>query len=81
MIISSGGASGEPLAWTCTTQSSIDAGYQAIINDYGVNQLDFDVEGAAVADTERLAGRTPPRQLYSHSASLGRKPPSQMQNA
>ncbi|WP_042367072.1 carbohydrate binding domain-containing protein [Streptacidiphilus neutrinimicus] len=55
LIISSGGASGEPLAWTCTTQSSIDAGYQAIINDYGVNQLDFDVEGAAVADTASAA--------------------------
>ncbi|RAG84499.1 hypothetical protein DN069_16765 [Streptacidiphilus pinicola] len=55
VIISSGGASGEPLAWTCSTQSSIDAGYQAIINDYGVNQLDFDVEGAAVADTASAA--------------------------
>jgi hypothetical protein len=55
VIISSGGASGEPLAWTCTTQSSIDAGYQAIINDYGVTQLDFDVEGAAVADTASAA--------------------------
>src|SRR5581483_7739409 len=55
VIISSGGASGEPLAWTCTTQSSIDAGYQAIINAYGVNQLDFDVEGAAIADTAAAA--------------------------
>ncbi|MEU9972207.1 carbohydrate binding domain-containing protein [Streptomyces sp. NPDC051014] len=55
VIISSGGASGEPLAWTCSNQSSIDAGYQAIINDYGVTQLDFDVEGAAVADTAAVA--------------------------
>ncbi|MEU6773159.1 carbohydrate binding domain-containing protein [Streptomyces sp. NPDC046759] len=55
VIISSGGASGEPLAWTCSTQSSIDAGYQAIIDDYGVTRLDFDVEGAAVADTAAAA--------------------------
>ncbi|WP_037912025.1 carbohydrate binding domain-containing protein [Actinacidiphila yeochonensis] len=55
VIISSGGAAGEPLAWTCSTQSTIDAGYQAIINDYGVTQLDFDVEGAAVADTAAAA--------------------------
>ncbi|MEU2423733.1 carbohydrate binding domain-containing protein [Streptomyces sp. NPDC007851] len=55
VIISSGGASGEPLAWTCATQSSIDAGYQALIDDYGVTQLDFDVEGAAVADTAAAA--------------------------
>ncbi len=51
VIVSSGGAGGEPLAWTCSTQSSIEAGYNAIINDYGVTQLDFDVEGAAIADT------------------------------
>jgi hypothetical protein len=55
VIISSGGSAGEPLAWTCTTQSTIDAGYQAIINDYGVTQLDFDVEGAAIADTASAA--------------------------
>jgi hypothetical protein len=55
VIISSGGASGEALAWTCSTQSSIDAGYQAIINDYGVTQLDFDIEGAAIADTAAVA--------------------------
>ncbi|MER6566214.1 carbohydrate binding domain-containing protein [Streptomyces sp. NPDC001093] len=55
VIISSGGASGEPLAWTCSTQSSIDAGYQALVNDYGVTRLDFDVEGAAVADTAAAA--------------------------
>ncbi|MCL2733708.1 MAG: glycosyl hydrolase family 18 protein, partial [Actinomycetia bacterium] len=55
VIISSGGASGLPLAWTCSTQSSIDAGYQALINDYGVTQLDFDIEGAAIADTAAAA--------------------------
>ncbi|MGW7821415.1 carbohydrate binding domain-containing protein [Streptomyces puniciscabiei] len=55
VIISSGGASGEPLAWTCSTQSSVDAGYQALVNDYGVTRLDFDVEGAAVADTAAAA--------------------------
>jgi hypothetical protein len=55
VIISSGGSAGEPLAWTCSTQSTIDAGYQAIINDYGVTQLDFDIEGAAIADTAAAA--------------------------
>jgi hypothetical protein len=55
VIISSGGSAGEALAWTCSTQSSIDAGYQAIINDYGVTQLDFDIEGAAIADTAAAA--------------------------
>lgn len=55
VIISSGGASGEPLAWTCAAQSSIDVGYRALVDDYGVTRLDFDVEGAAVADTAAAA--------------------------
>ena len=55
VIISSGGSSGLALAWTCSNQSSIDAGYQALINDYGVSQLDFDIEGAAIADTASAA--------------------------
>lgn len=55
VIISSGGAAGEPLAWTCSDQSQIDAGYQKIISSYGVNSLDFDIEGAAIADTASVA--------------------------
>ncbi len=51
VIISSGGAAGLPLAWSCTDQSAITAGYQKIIDSYGVNSLDFDIEGAAIADT------------------------------
>ncbi|MFG2226599.1 chitinase [Streptomyces sp. NPDC048644] len=55
VIISSGGASGEPLAFTCTDQSKIDAGYQKEITAYGAKSLDFDIEGAAVADTAGVA--------------------------
>jgi chitinase len=51
VIVSSGGSGGEPISFTCTNQPAIDAAYQAIINDYGTNQLDFDIEGAAIADT------------------------------
>jgi chitinase len=51
VIVSSGGSAGEPISFTCTTQSTIDAAYQAIINDYGTDYLDFDIEGAAIANT------------------------------
>ena len=51
VIISSGGADGEPLSFTCTNQSTIDAGYRALLGDYGASSLDFDIEGAAIADT------------------------------
>lgn len=53
-IISSGGASGLPLAWTCTDQSQVVAGYQNLIDTYKVNALDFDIEGAAIADTASI---------------------------
>lgn len=54
VIVSSGGAAGEPLSFTCTTQSTIDAGYKAILSDYGASSLDFDIEGAAIADTASI---------------------------
>jgi F5/8 type C domain/Carbohydrate binding domain/Glycosyl hydrolases family 18 len=50
-IISYGGSAGIPLAWSCTNQTSIVTGYQQVINTYGVTWLDFDVEGAAIADS------------------------------
>jgi chitinase len=55
VIISSGGAAGWPLAWTCTDQNAINAGYQKILDAYGVTSLDFDIEGAAIADTASAA--------------------------
>ncbi|MCA1221326.1 chitinase [Streptomyces sp. 8L] len=50
VIVSNGGAAGYPLGWTCTDESAIEAGYQKIIDSYGVKSLDFDIEGGAVAD-------------------------------
>jgi chitinase len=55
VIISSGGAAGVPLAWTCTDQGKIEDGYQKIISSYGVTSLDFDIEGAAIADAASAA--------------------------
>jgi hypothetical protein len=51
VIISSGGADGYSIPWTCTNQSTINSALQNIITTYGTKQLDFDIEGAAVADT------------------------------
>jgi hypothetical protein len=50
-IISYGGSAGLALAWSCATQASIVSGYQQVISTYGVTWLDFDIEGAAIADT------------------------------
>jgi len=45
-IISFGGAGGTELAMACTTESSLQAAYQEVINTLGVNHIDFDIEGA-----------------------------------
>ena len=55
--ISFGGEAGSELAQTCTSVSQLEAAYQQVISAYGVNKIDFDIEGAAVADTAANARR------------------------
>ncbi|HEX3791652.1 MAG TPA: cellulose binding domain-containing protein [Pseudonocardiaceae bacterium] len=49
--VSFGGASGSELALNCSSASTLAAAYQSVINTVGATQIDFDVEGAAVANT------------------------------
>jgi chitinase len=57
VIISFGGASGGELAQTCTSVSSLTAAYLNVVNTYGVNRLDFDIEGGVLSDTASTARR------------------------
>ncbi|HTJ68928.1 MAG TPA: ricin-type beta-trefoil lectin domain protein [Actinospica sp.] len=57
VIISFGGAAGGELAQTCTSVSSLTAAYQNVVNTYGVNRLDFDIEGGVLSDTASTARR------------------------
>ncbi len=50
VIASFGGAGGKELARTNVNSSGLAGEYQAIINRYHFNWLDFDVEGAALAN-------------------------------
>lgn len=45
-----GGEAGTELAQSCTTVASLTAAYQSVITAYNLTQIDFDIEGAAVAD-------------------------------
>jgi hypothetical protein len=49
--ISFGGASGQELAQACTSVSALQAEYQAVVSAYNLRSIDFDIEGAASADT------------------------------
>ncbi|HTJ66929.1 MAG TPA: ricin-type beta-trefoil lectin domain protein [Actinospica sp.] len=57
VIISFGGAAGGELAQTCTNVSQLTAAYQNVVNTYGVNRLDFDIEGGVLSDTASTARR------------------------
>jgi cellulose binding protein with CBM2 domain/fibronectin type III domain protein len=50
-IVSFGGAAGIELAQSCPNLSQLVAAYQSVINTLHVNHIDFDIEGAAIADT------------------------------
>lgn len=51
VIISFGGAVGTELANSCGTVAGTQAGYQAVIDYYGVRSLDFDIEGAGLSNS------------------------------
>ncbi|HEX8007323.1 MAG TPA: cellulose binding domain-containing protein [Trebonia sp.] len=55
--ISFGGEAGSELALTCTSVSGLEAAYQQVISAYGIDKIDFDIEGAAVANTAANARR------------------------
>ncbi len=45
-----GGANGTELAQSCTTVPSLTAQYQKVVDVYGLDRIDFDIEGSAVSD-------------------------------
>jgi len=49
--ISFGGEAGDELALTCATAAQLEAAYQQVISVYDVHEVDFDIEGAALANT------------------------------
>ncbi|WP_329459758.1 glycosyl hydrolase family 18 protein [Streptomyces sp. NBC_01497] len=51
VAISFGGAGSKELAQTCTSVSSLTAAYKKVVDTYGVNRLDFDIEGGTLGDT------------------------------
>jgi chitinase len=70
-IIAFGGAAGAELAQSCTNVTSLTAAYQSVINKYRVNHLDFDIEGAAIADPTSINRRYQAiRSLQAANAGL-----------
>src|ERR1700760_2165451 len=57
VIISFGGESGGEIAQTCTSVNSLTAAYANVVNTYGVNRLDFDIESGVLSDTAATTRR------------------------
>ena len=56
--ISFGGASGAELAQACGSVSALTAEYQAVVTAYSLKYIDFDIEGAAVAEPASISLRS-----------------------
>jgi hypothetical protein len=56
--VSFGGEAGSELAQVVTNVTTLTADYQQVINSYGLTHIDFDIEGAAVADTASIDRRS-----------------------
>lgn len=56
-IVSFGGAANSELATSCTDPAKLAAAYQSVIDRYGLSTIDFDIEGAAIADSAANARR------------------------
>ena len=57
VIVSFGGEAGSELAQTCTSESTLQTQYQSVITQYGLSRIDFDIEGAAIAEPVSIALR------------------------
>ncbi|WP_371477397.1 cellulose binding domain-containing protein [Kitasatospora sp. NBC_00315] len=53
-----GGANGTELAQSCTTVASLAAQYQKVVDVYGLDRIDFDIEGTAVPDRASVDRRS-----------------------
>ncbi len=56
--VSFGGEAGTELADAITSVSALTAAYQTVINAYGLTHIDFDIEGADVADDASIIRRS-----------------------
>jgi hypothetical protein len=58
VMVSFGGAANQELAEVISSVPALTAAYKSVINTYGLTHIDFDIEGAAVADTASIDRRS-----------------------
>jgi chitinase len=74
VVISFGGAASDELATTCTDRSALVDAYGAVVDRYQATTLDFDVEGAALADRAANARRAAALRALQRRAGAAKRP-------
>ena len=69
-----GGEAGTELAQSCTDVPSLTAAYQSAITAYNLTQIDFDIEGSAVADPASIDRRSQAIAALQKTAAAAGKP-------
>jgi len=74
VVVSFGGAANRELALTCASVDALVGQYQAVIDNYGLTGIDFDVEGSASADSASIGRRSQAiATLQSRARAAGRR--------
>jgi hypothetical protein len=73
VTVSFGGAAGTELALACNSPEQLAAQYQAAINAYKLTSIDFDVEGAAVADRASVERRSEAIAMLERTAAAAHR--------
>jgi hypothetical protein len=71
--VSFGGASGSELALTCSSAQTLAAAYQKVITAVNAQQIDFDVEGAGLANTAANTRRNQAIAILEQTAKSANK--------
>jgi hypothetical protein len=73
VVPSFGGAAGRELAQVITSVPALTSAYQSVINAYQLTRVDFDIEGAAVADHASIDRRSQAiAALQANAAAQGK---------
>jgi hypothetical protein len=69
VAVSFGGASGQELAQVVTNVTTLANDYQTVISAYNLTRIDFDIEGAAVADKASIDRRSKAIAIVEQNAA------------
>jgi len=73
VVVSFGGAAGQELAQVITDVPALARAYQSVVDAYGLSHIDFDIEGAAVADRASVDRRNQAIAILQANAAAAGK--------